>query len=63
MIKYDFCEEKHMFLVKCFYDDMYEYFDGESKERLICLDCLMSRVDLRKVMRDKGLLMRLVPQD
>ncbi len=54
------CHTPHMFLVKCRYYDLYNRHDGEAKERLICLDCLVRRADLRKAMRDEGLLMKLV---
>jgi hypothetical protein len=38
------CKRKAMFLVRCWYDDMYEHYDGEEKERWVCLKCLKRRL-------------------
>jgi len=47
------CKSRHMFLVRCWYEDLYEHYGGEAKERLICLACLLRRADLRMALRDK----------
>ena len=42
------CGTLHMFLVKCYYYDLYKYHDGQSAERLICGKCLRRRLGLDK---------------